>query len=131
MVTLLVWCAVVFGVTNIVTQSRLFLGVRARLPETGRLAMLGILVRCPMCFSWWVGAALEVAGFTVLPALAGGIVVRALLAGAAASAVAWTWHVLLLRASRARRLDDVSSPLQVESSSAELDTSSWPSSSCT
>jgi hypothetical protein len=105
-----VWATVVWGVTMIVTTSKLFAPLRDRLPRTCGMknhvtprTFLGSLLACPMCFGWWVGAGFAALGYTpvviVTPWLPGwaqlGLTIVS--AGAAASAVCWTWHVVNVR----------------------------------
>lgn len=105
-VNFLVWCLVVYGVTVIVTRSKLFASTRARFPtepkgQVTRANALGVLLNCPMCFGWWVGAALALfLGYSPVPPLGDGLLGRALhvvLSGAAATTVAWTWYVVLAK----------------------------------
>ncbi len=49
---MIVWALVVWGVTSVLTQSRVLRGFRERF-EPGSLA--GDFVRCPQCVGWWVG----------------------------------------------------------------------------
>ena len=53
--TLASWTLVVYGATLAVTGSRIALPMRRWLWRHWRWA--GRLVRCPMCFGWWVGLA--------------------------------------------------------------------------
>ena len=88
------WGLVVCGVTLVVTQSSLLAPLRAL---AGRLwPWLGKLLACPMCTSWWVGAALSYClGLGPSAPLGWPRAASALADGFAASAVAWSWHVAL------------------------------------
>ena len=88
------WGMVVCGVTLVVTQSTIFAPLRSL---AGRLwPWLGKLLACPMCFGWWVGAALSLyPGLGPSAALGLPRALAAPLDGFAASAVAWTFHVAL------------------------------------
>ena len=50
---LIIFCLVCFGMTNIITMSRLFKLVRDRFERLSKKA--GIFIKCPMCVGFWVG----------------------------------------------------------------------------
>jgi hypothetical protein len=85
---LIVWFLLVFGITKIVTCSKLFKRVRRLYPP---------LLECPLCFAWWVGL-----GVTFLPAHLGpasalwSLWLAALGNAFAASAAVWIVHVPLV-----------------------------------
>lgn len=106
---LLVWSAVVWGVTMIVTTSKIFASLRDAFPHASagdyvtRKNAIGTLLRCPLCFAFWVGLFFAAFGYTPvaiatpwLPAPAA-FALTLVASGAAASAVSWTWHVVLVR----------------------------------
>ena len=87
------WALIVFGITLVVTGSSLFRPVR----EAMRPALLKKLIMCPMCFGWHVGLWLELI-MRLGPAPAHWPLAVAALADAfAASALCWTWHVVLVQ----------------------------------
>ena len=91
--SLLVWALVVHGLTQIVTVSRIARPIRESL-----LGSKFYVLHCPMCFGWWVGFGLSLAGLSPLAGLVSWpIALRALADGWAASAVAWAAHVALAR----------------------------------
>ncbi len=106
--SILVWAAVVWGVTMIVTTSKIFAGLRGAFPHAygpDKLTLkntFGTLLRCPMCFGFWVGVFFAALGYSpvelsqTLPTPVAHALAL-LSAGAAASAVSWTWHVVLAR----------------------------------
>lgn len=55
LLSLLAWLAVVHGVTQVITVSRVFYPVRALLAGTG----VGDFLKCSMCAGWWVGLSLS------------------------------------------------------------------------
>jgi hypothetical protein len=90
-----VWFLTVYGVTLVVTESKLFAPVRAA--AAARVAWLGTLLACPMCFGFWCGAALSLGGWSpsaaVVPAWPR--LLRALADGAAAAGAAWALAALV------------------------------------
>lgn len=56
------WALVVWGFTNIVTSSKLFAPLRVFLKR--RVPFLGQLAACAMCFGFWAGVVLSIAGVT-------------------------------------------------------------------
>jgi len=106
------WLLSVWGVVQIVCNSVIFAGFRARWSRwwlgepvehvhaglglvvteipVPRSALLAKLLNCPMCFGWWVGAALSLVGFGLFEPTPLGV----LLDGAAASS--WCWFAFLL-----------------------------------
>jgi len=85
------WLLVVFGITLVVTGGKIFKPVRERAPT----AWLRALLRCPMCFGWWVGFALGWAHFGPAVSLGWPTWLEAFGDAFAASAWCWTVHVLL------------------------------------
>jgi hypothetical protein len=87
----LAWALVVFGVTNVLTTSKLAAPLR-RLPR-----QFGALFRCPMCAGFWVGVWLFVVAPTIGPAVAFDwpLWAKAVASGFASSAVCWIAHVIL------------------------------------
>ena len=82
------WALIVFGVTLVVTFSKIAAPIRKIWPA---------LLHCPLCFGWWVGLGL---GYIMQlgPAPSSWPLPLAALADAfASSAVCWTWHVVLVR----------------------------------
>lgn len=93
MTRLVVWALVVHGITQIVTVARIARPIRAAAP-----APLGALLSCPMCFGFWVGVGLSLAGLSPSHAwVTWPLFAEAVADGAAASAVAWAAHVTLAR----------------------------------
>lgn len=86
---LMTWALIVYGVTLIVTEGKLFAPVRA-LAER-RSPWAGTLLGCPMCFGWWVGALVSLLGWSPSAVGLGGwpLPLRVLFDGAASSAVCW------------------------------------------
>ncbi len=62
MITLLLWILVSFGMTVTVTLSTLFSPLRIKATKINH--WLGDLVRCPMCFGFWVGLGLSTFWFS-------------------------------------------------------------------
>ncbi len=98
MTAFLVWSAVVWGFVVIVTQSRLFAPLRDLAAR--RAPPLGVLLHCSLCFGWWAGAGLSLAGLASPSALVcsswpwwG----RSWADGCASAAVCWGAHVVLAR----------------------------------
>jgi hypothetical protein len=90
---LLTWALVVHGVTQIVTVSRIARPIREAAPSS-----LRALLSCAMCFGFWVGFMLSLAGLGPVRQVVGWpVAASALLDGAASSAVAWAAHVVLAR----------------------------------
>jgi hypothetical protein len=64
---LIAWLLVTFGVTIVITKSRIGAPLRRRFPirttdgsgPDDKRVTLAHLLRCPMCTGWWVGAALS------------------------------------------------------------------------
>lgn len=97
---------IVFGVTFIVTQSQIFEPFRSLF---SKLSFFGKLIRCPMCFGFWVGALVHVTGFGLLvfhseafaiPLEAPRACLRLLFDGAAGTTAAWTWYLVCDRLER-------------------------------
>jgi hypothetical protein len=101
-----VWALTVHGVTQIVTQSTIFTGVRRFF---GRWRFTGGLIVCPLCFGTWVGMLLSLAGFAPVRVLTAGLPfgfswlpmqpswpwwAAILLDGGLASGIAWILHLL-------------------------------------
>ncbi|APR79607.1 Hypothetical protein A7982_04954 [Minicystis rosea] len=90
---ILVWALAVHGITQIVTVSRIARPIREAAPSPLRALLI-----CPMCFGFWVGLALSLAGLSPLrPLVSWPGLMHAVVDGAAASAVAWAAHVILAR----------------------------------
>lgn len=90
---MLAWFFVAYGVTLVVTGSKVAAPLRRLFSRTRAGAAL---VVCPMCVGFWVGLALAY----LLPAgapVAAGPVVGPLACAFASSAACWTWHVVLAR----------------------------------
>ena len=90
---LFVFVLACYGVTNIVTQSRLLRGLRDTLQR--RSALAGHWIRCPMCVGVPVGVLWTVAGLLPGPSL--GLFVDAAVGGAVSSAACWILRVVLHR----------------------------------
>ena len=81
------WALIVFGVTLVVTFSKIAAPIRKIWPA---------MLHCPLCFGWWAGLALGLVHLG--PAPASWPLVPAAIADAfASSALCWTWHVILAR----------------------------------
>ena len=52
-VNFLVWIFTLMGITIIVTQSSIFNAIRQKIAKLN--SYLGMLVSCPLCFSFWAG----------------------------------------------------------------------------
>ena len=90
---LLTWALVVHGMTQIVTVSRIAQPIREAASPP-----LRALLSCAMCFGFWVGLALSLAGLGPVRQIVGlPVTASTILDGAAASAVAWGAHVVLAR----------------------------------
>ena len=93
---MLTWALLVYGVTLIVTEGKLFAPLRDFVAR--RSPWAGTLLGCPMCFGWWVGAFVSVLGWSP-SAVAGPAIwplpLRALVDGAASSAVGWALSALV------------------------------------
>ena len=90
---LLVFLLTCYGVTNIVTASRLFLGIRGWLAARSEPA--GYWIRCPMCFGVPVGIATWLLGLRPMPPI--GVLGELVVAGAISSAGCWIGYVILNR----------------------------------
>jgi len=91
-----VWVLAVYGTTAIVTESKLFAPLRAW--TSRRWPWLGTLLGCAMCFGWWCGAGLSCLGWSPTAGVVPGwwpIWLRAIVDGAAASAVCWGLAVVV------------------------------------
>lgn len=113
---LLTWALVVYGISFIITGAKIFRPVRRLLGpvDASRPDVIDAhrrvevknpvrrffadLIYCPVCTGFWVGLCLSlgglriVEGIALLPRFSG-----AVLNGAAASAVCWILHVVLVR----------------------------------
>jgi hypothetical protein len=88
MTDLVRWALVVFGVTLVVTFSKIAAPIRKIWPA---------MLHCPLCFGWWVGLFFGAVG-RVGPAPDSWPLWAAALTDAfASSALCWTWHVVLVR----------------------------------
>jgi hypothetical protein len=90
-----VWFLTVYGVTLVVTESKLFAPVRAA--AAARVPWLATLLSCPMCLGFWCGAGLSLGGWSPSAAIvpAWPRLVRALADGAAAAGAAWALAALV------------------------------------
>ena len=97
------WALVCWGVTLLVTTSKIFRRLRGRFPHAGpgedvtRRTFLGSMLHCPMCFGTWAGMALAAFGWPPFRIDALGPIAwcAGLVAGGASgAAVAWFAHVL-------------------------------------
>lgn len=101
LVSFIIWSLAVFGTTNIVTTSKMFSPIRSGF---SRVPFLGKLLKCQLCFGFWVGMFW---GFFVwnpsemlfLRAYNGDIQVLfdLLFNGAVGSSVAWILHLITLK----------------------------------
>lgn len=95
MAELVVFILVTFGITNIVTLGKIFEPIRRRTRED---SWVGTLIRCPMCFGFWVGLLVSLAGLRVTPDL---LVLAPysshVLDGGIGSGSTWAVHVILCR----------------------------------
>ena len=91
MLHLVHWVLVVFGVTLIVTYSKIAAPLRRNVPTN----FLKSLVKCPLCFGFWAGLALSLFGFRLAESHIP--FVGPILDGAAASAVAFLLYLIALR----------------------------------
>lgn len=93
----LVYSAIVYGITNIITQSTIFEPLRDFFKKYNDF--LGSLFSCPMCMGFWVGAALSLCNIS--PALnffddAHYITyLKYILDGGMASGIAWVMHTFV------------------------------------
>ncbi len=99
----LAWLLVAWGFVVIVTTSRIFRGVRAWADRGGtpeNPTTLGALLHCPLCFGFWVGLGLSLAGLASPSALACPSwwwPLRAWADGCAAAGACWCVHVVLVK----------------------------------
>jgi len=84
----LIWSFTVFGLTNILSISKIFAPVRYKLLYSKKtvLIKLGQLLNCTMCTGFWVGIFLHIIGLPVTWLF--------LLDGFAASGVCWLLHAI-------------------------------------
>ena len=87
MVDLVRWALVAFGLTLVVTFSKIAAPIRRIWPA---------MLHCPLCFGWWVGLALGLFHFGPAPS-SWPLPLAALGDAFASSAACWTWHVVLVR----------------------------------
>lgn len=97
------WALAVYGLTLIITGSRIMEPLR----RLGRKAsdLLGYFLGCPMCMGFWISALLSLAGLPLFTRCDSGSllvnVASAALAfslnGAAGAALSWTAHVVLAK----------------------------------
>lgn len=102
MLPLIVWALFCYGLTLVVTSSKLTLNLRDWV--TDRSAFLGFGLNCPMCVGFWSGALAYVLGLRILAAphlAAHGLdlqhVIGTIISGFASSALCWIAHVVLAR----------------------------------
>jgi len=105
--TLAFWALTALGWTWIVNRSFFFAWLRRLIPKPeGETPFFGVLIRCPQCLGFWIGASLHALGFVVAPApvwtiphsLADAVVswgARAFFAGCAASGLCYVTNVVL------------------------------------
>lgn len=86
---LALWALIVFGLTTIITQSKLFRPVRRLFQEVTGSTFL----QCPMCIGFWAGVGLALVRITPIDSTLWG----AFLSGCASSAVCWIGYVVLVR----------------------------------
>lgn len=96
--TFLAWLLVAWGFVVIVTTSRIFRPVREL--ADAYTPGLGVLLHCPLCFGFWAGVGLSLAGLTspsssVCPSW--WLPFRAWADGCAAAGACWIVHVVLVR----------------------------------
>ena len=92
-----IYIFLVYGMTNIITQSSIFEPLRIKINEKN--PMLGLLVSCPMCMGFWVGIFALFCGYVpmrdnvdILPIPIVNSLLYAVLIGSIASGVAWLMH---------------------------------------
>lgn len=88
-VSIVIWAMAVFGLTTIVTQSKLTRRFRERFQAwTG-----STFFSCPMCVGFWAGVGLALMDTTPIDTTPWGV----FLSGCAASGVCWIGYVALSR----------------------------------
>lgn len=101
---LIFWVLTVYGVTLIVTESKIFSTLRGLLgardgSDPATWSWPGRLVSCAMCFGWWVGAMMAILGAPAMRIAAPWMpeilrhAAEIVLSGAASSAVCWLLRV--------------------------------------
>lgn len=88
---LLIFILTVYGFTNIVVDGYIFAEVRDFASKINR--ELGLLLICPMCFSFWAGAMLCLLGYNVIGT--GRLFVDTLFSGWLASGTTWIVYNLV------------------------------------
>lgn len=91
---IIAWALVVHGLTQIITVSKIARPLRLL---AAPVPLLGEWIRCAMCFGFWAGIALSLAGFGLLRAIGFGRAASAFGDGCAASALAYAAHVVQVR----------------------------------
>ena len=81
------WSLIAFGVTLVVTFSKIAAPIRRIWPA---------MLHCPLCFGWWVGLGLGLLRFGPAPG-SWPLAAAALADAFASSALCWSWHVILVR----------------------------------
>lgn len=102
MLALIVWTLFCYGLTLVVTSSKLTLGFRDWVAD--RSAFLGFGLNCPMCVGFWSGALAYILGLRIAAAPHFTIyrldlqhVIGTIVSGFASSALCWIAHVVLAR----------------------------------
>ena len=85
---MIVWALFVFGVTLIVTGSTASAPLRRWITRDVSKT-LGSFLSCPMCIGFWVGL---IVGFTRFA-----LSMNPFVDACAASALCWTWHLVLAK----------------------------------
>jgi hypothetical protein len=93
-VFLIAWMLVAYGITILVTGSKLFEPVRRRFEP---YPYIHKLISCPMCFGFWVGLGLGLRGIGPGQLLPLSAFEQILSDAFAASAWCWTAHVILAK----------------------------------
>lgn len=88
---MLAWALVTYGITLVITGSKVAAPLRRLFSFSETLSHF---LTCPMCVGFWVGVALTAFG---LGPLSGSLPVAAILNGFASSALCWSAHVVLAR----------------------------------
>lgn len=95
---MIAWFLIAWGFVVIVTTSRIFRPVRDLAAK--HAPPVGVLLHCPLCFGWWAGAGLSLAGLASPSALvcpSWWLLARAWADGCAAAGACWIVHVVLVR----------------------------------
>jgi hypothetical protein len=79
------WALIVFGVTLVVTFSKIAAPIRRLWPT---------FLHCPLCVGWWVGLGLGLLHLGPAPTT---LPMAPVADAFASSALCWSWHVILIR----------------------------------